>query len=102
MIHSKFLTGTNNWTAQGDLSCATDADLVASVAKIRECCDIWRPFARLQFEFMDGHERLVPGVFLTTWGDGTRLVTNYGPVTFTFEERNVLPLDFLLLEPEDK
>ena len=95
-FHSKFLIGTNNWTAQGDLSCATDADLAASVAKIRECCDIWRPFARLQFEFMDGHERLAPGVFLTTWGDGTRLVTNYGQEPFSFEGRPVAPMDFLL------
>ena len=48
---------------------------------------------------MEGHERLGPGVFLTTWGDGTRLVTNYASVPFDFEGRSVGPSDFLLLEP---
>ncbi len=30
-------------------------------------------------------ERLAENVFLTTWGDGTRLVTNYGDAPFDFE-----------------
>jgi hypothetical protein len=95
-FHSKFITNAKNWTAQGDLSCATDADLAASVEKIKEECEIWRPFAHLQFEFMDGHERLAQHVSLTTWSDGTRLVTNYGPEPFTFEGRTVAPMDFAL------
>ena len=96
-IHSKFVTGTQNWTAQGDLSCATDADLAVSVARIKEECDIWRPFAHLQFEFMDGHECLAPGVFLTTWSDGTRLVTNYGLAPFSMEGLVIEPMNFALL-----
>ena len=80
-FHSKFLTPNkthSDWMGSGDLSCATDAAMAESVAKIREGCDVWAPFARLQLEFMENHERLAPGVFATTWGDGTRLVVNYG------------------------
>ena len=84
----------------GDLSCATDDELATSIAKIKEGYDIWRPFAHLQFEFMDGHERLAPGVFLTTWSDGTRLVTNYGPEPFSFDGRTVASLDFALIDPK--
>jgi len=96
-FHSKFITRAKNWTAQGDLSCATDADLADAVSRIKACCDIWKPFARLQFEFMDNHERLAPGVFLTTWGDGTRLVTNYGDAPTDFGGRIVAPMDYALV-----
>ena len=47
-----------------------------------------------------GHECLAPGVFLTTWSDGTRLLTNYGPNPFSFEGRTVAPLDFALIDPK--
>jgi hypothetical protein len=96
-FHSKFVTDGSDWMGKGDLSCATDADLTASAAKIREGCDVWRPLARLQFEFMDGHERLAPGVFRTTWSDGTRLVVNYSDAPFDGSECTVAPMDFALL-----
>ena len=96
-FHSKFITGAKNWTAQGDLSCTTDDDLAVSVARIKEECDVWRPFARLQFEFMDGHDRLADNVFLTTWSDGTRLVVNYSATAYDFENRTVAPMDYALL-----
>ena len=39
------------------------------------------------------------GVFITTWSDGTRLVTNYGAAPFDFEGRAVAPMDYALVEP---
>ena len=98
-FHSKFVSNGTDWMGKGDLSCATDEALAASAAKVREGCDLWRPFARLQYEFLDNHERLADGVFLTTWGDGTRLVTNYGSEPFAFEGRTVGAMDFALVEP---
>ena len=96
-FHSKFVTNSADWMGKGDLSCATDADLAAAAAKIREGCDVWKPFARLQYEFLDGHERLAEGVFLTTWADGTRLVTNYTDAPFAYGGRAVAAMDFALL-----
>ena len=98
-FHSKFVSNGTDWMGEGDLSCVNDEALAASAAKIREGCDLWSPFARLQFEFLDGHERLADGVFLTTWADGTRLVTNYGAESFVFEGRTVGALDYALVEP---
>ena len=98
-FHSKFVSNGTDWMGEGDLSCATDEALAASAAKIREGCDLWRPFARLQYEFIDGHERLADGVFLTTWSDGTRLVTNYTDAPFVFEGQTVGALDYALAVP---
>lgn len=98
-FHSKFVSNGTDWMGKEDLSCATDEALSFSVAKIKEGCDLWRPFARLQKEFMDGHEQLAEGVFLTTWSDGTRLVTNYSNAPFDFDCRSIGAMDYLLIEP---
>lgn len=99
-FYSKFMSNGKQPMGSGDLHCGTDAELADAVAKIKEGCDIWRPFMHLQFEFMDGHECIATDVFLTTWSDGTRLVTNYGPDPFTFEGRTIAPLDFALIDPK--
>ena len=98
-FHSQFRADGAHWMGMTDLGCSSDAELLASVAKIKEGWDAWRPFARLQYEFMDGHDRLAPGVWLTTWGDGTRLVANYSDGPYVFEGRTVAPVDYALLEP---
>lgn len=98
-FHSKFVSNGTDWMGNGDLSCATDEALSAAAAKIKEGCEIWRHFSRLQKEFMDGHEQLSEGVFLTTWSDGTRLVTNYADSPFDFGGHAVGAMDYALLEP---
>ena len=82
-FHSKFVTDGTDWMGRGDLSCATDEALAASAAKVKEGCDAWAPFAHLQLEFIDDHEKLADGVFRTTWSGGESLVVNYNqePVT---------------------
>ncbi|MBQ7666512.1 MAG: hypothetical protein IJS46_00765 [Kiritimatiellae bacterium] len=95
-FHSKFKSDGANWMGSGDLSCATDDALAASAAKIKEGCDIWAPFAPLQFEFMDDHRQLAPGVFETVWSNGARLVVNYTASPFDCGDgRTAPPLDFL-------
>ncbi len=69
-----------------------------TAAKIKESCDVWKPFVRLQYEFIENHERLAGKVFRTTWGDGTSLIVNYGPEPFDIGGRAVAPMDFALSE----
>ena len=98
-FHSQFRADGAHWMGMTDLRCGTDAELAAAVAKIKESCDVWKPFARLQYEFIENHERLTEKVFRTTWGDGTRLVVNYGAEPFAIDGRSVAPMDFDLAEP---
>ena len=73
--------------------------IAARGADVRIAVLIWKPFVRLQYEFIENHERLAEKVFRTTWGDGTRLVVNYGSEPFDIDGRAVAPMDFALLEP---
>lgn len=67
----------------GDLGCATDEELAASVAKIKEGADVYAKLSPLQYEFMEEHDEVSPGVWRTTYSDGTRVYVNYGKTEAT-------------------
>ena len=77
-FYSKFKRDGKNWMGDGDLGCATDAELEKSVAKIKEGADIYAQLSPLQYEFMEEHDSLGAGVWRTTYSDGTRVYVNYG------------------------
>ena len=80
-FYSKFTHGGNNgWMGDGDLGCATDAELSDSVAKIKEGADIYATLSPLQYEFMEEHDAVDDGVWRTTYSNGSRLYVNYGNV----------------------
>jgi hypothetical protein len=83
---------------KSDLGCATDEELRASVAKIKAGWDIYSTVNYLQFEYMHEHAQIAPDVFLTTWADGSRIVTNYGKQPFVFENMTVGAEDYALLK----
>ena len=97
-FYSKFVDDGTDWMGKSDLGCATDEELRASVAKIKAGWDIYSTVSYLQFEYMDEHAELAPDVFLTTWADGTRLVTNYGSKPYEFEGQTVAAEDYLLVK----
>ena len=69
----------------GDLGCATDAELAASAAKIKEGADVYAKLSPLQYEFMEEHDALGGGVWRTTYSDGARVYVNYGEAAATVD-----------------
>ena len=67
----------------GDLGCATDAELAASVAKIKEGADVYAKLSPLQYELMEEHEAVGANVWRTTYSDGSRVYVNYGNAAAT-------------------
>ena len=99
-FYSQFRADGAHWMGSSDLGCATDDELRAAVAKIKEGWDLWAPLARLQYEFMENHERLAEGVWRTTWSDGTAITVNYSPAPFDpGSGRTVPPSGFAVSEP---
>ena len=54
-----------------DLTCQTDEQLRESVKAVKRAYDEYRSRVALQYLFMDKHEQVAPGVFRTTFSDGT-------------------------------
>ena len=77
-FYSKFMHGgKKGWMGDGDLGCATDAELAASVAKIKEGADVYAKLSPLQYEFMEEHEAVGADVWRTTYSNGVKVYVNY-------------------------
>ena len=100
-FYSQFRADRAHWMGMTDLRSGDEEELAASVAKIKEGCDMWKPFAHLQYEFIENHERLAEKVFRTTWSDGTRLIVNYGDAPFETDGLTVAPMDYATKLPNE-
>ena len=97
-FHSKFLTTGNNWMGNQDLRCATDEELEFGTDRLALAERQHQALADLQLEFIDDIAHPQPDVAVTTYGNGTRVVINYGNEPLDFEGHTIPPLDFLRLD----
>lgn len=83
-FYSKFRS-TTNWMGDNDLTCKTDAELKASVAKVKEGWDVYSKLSHLQYEFMMEHERIADGVWRTSYANGERVTVDYNTLEWKLE-----------------
>ena len=88
-FYSKFRSSGSAWMGNEDLVCATDDELKAAVAKIKEGYDVYQKLKHLQCEFIDSHEEVVPGVFRTGYSNGESVVVNYTDNAFEYRGETV-------------
>ena len=72
----------------------------ADVPRIKRAWDEFVPVRHLQRELMTEHRALVPGVFLTAYGDGSKTVCNYTDKVFSYAGSPVRPLGYILKRPD--
>ena len=99
-FYSKFKSSGSNWMGDADITCGTDEELRASVAKIKEGYDEFKRLECLQLEFMTSHDQIAGNVFLVGYADGTKIAVNYGEEPFEWEGKSVPALDYVVYEPE--
>ncbi len=88
--YSKYVgeNGCGNWMGEEDLMMDTPEQLHSSVALIKEMEDEYRALAHLQYEFMERHEQVAPGVFEVEYSDGTVITVDYNQATYTVTSAN--------------
>ena len=96
--YANFLTPGKgkNWMGDIDLTCDTDADLVKSVSAVKRGLKGYDRLAPLQYRFMDGHDELAPGVYRTSYSDGSRVYVNYTRESAVFDGVTVPAEDWVL------
>ena len=82
-----------------DMRAGTDAELRESVAWMKRGCDEYARRSRLQFAFMDRHERIAAGVVRTTYSDGTRVCVNYNDCAVRADGVEIPALDYVVVAP---
>ncbi len=82
-FYANFKSSGTNWMGDEDLVCATDEELRNSVATIKRGIEAYKSLWRLQYVYMDGHDELAPGVYVTRYANGTKVYVNYTKLPFT-------------------
>lgn len=72
----------------------------ADVPRIKKAWDEFVPVRHLQKEDMVRHDTLAKDVFLTTFGDGSKIVSNYTNADYSYNGETVKPISYLLVNPD--
>jgi hypothetical protein len=99
-FYSKFMNNGNNWMGEVDLSYKDREDLQNSVKVIKEGFDEYQPMSYLQYETLDNHEEIAPGITCSTFSDGSIIICNYTNKVFRFKDSEVQAEDYLVIKPE--
>ena len=77
-----------NWMGEGrDFTCGSPDEQERCAAAAKRAADLYEPLAYLQWEFMEKHEELRPGVYRVTYSDGSRILVDYEQKTFQLERK---------------
>lgn len=76
-FYAKFLSVGDNWMGEEDLGCATDEELENAVTAIKKGYDVYQKLKHLQFEFLENHQELSPGVFRIDYSNGEAVIVDY-------------------------
>jgi hypothetical protein len=49
---------------------------------------------------MTGHECLMENVYMTTFGDGSRIICNYNDAVIEWSGNKVQPISYILINPD--
>jgi hypothetical protein len=63
----------------------------------KEAYDEYQPLKHLQYEFMDFHDEIAKDVFLTRYGNGREIVTNYTDTDYLYRGRTVKAKDYTFI-----
>ena len=76
-FYSAFMDNGNNWMGATDATCDNEADLKASVRKVRKSYDEYQRLSYLQTAFMEKHEETDRNVFVITYSNGAVIKVDY-------------------------
>ena len=77
----------HNWMGIEDFLCDTDDQLKESVEKIKIMSEDYDLLKEERYAFMDNHEKIADGVFVTTYSNGTKVTVDYNNETFKIDRK---------------
>ena len=74
--YANFASG-NNWMGVEDFLCDTERQLSECAEMAKVMADDYELLAPERYEFIDNHEEVADGVFVTTYSNGTKVTVDY-------------------------
>ena len=81
-----------------DLHCADGKELHQAVQAIKAGYDEYQKYAYLQYETMDHHEEVAPGITVTSFSNGHQIVVNYTSLPYTYQQTIIPPYNWQLVK----
>jgi len=97
-INSDYMTGLR-WMGEKDLHLYTDDDLAHAVAEIKRGADEFAKLSDLQYERIEDHRLLAPGVALTVYSNGAETVVNRAASPYVHKGVSVPPRGWCRFNP---
>lgn len=97
-FYSNYRDNNDAWMGKEDLTCADQASLQASVARIKEGYDEYNALCHLQTHFMEHHEAVDRDVFRTLYSNGEAVICNYRAEPYAYRGQTIPPRRFLLVQ----
>ncbi len=69
---------------------------------VKPLYDEYQKVAYLQLEFMEDHKKIADNVYLTVYGNGDEVVTNYSPITIEYKGKPVFAKDYRLFKKSEQ
>ena len=99
-INSKFVEGDNsNWMGNIDLVVNTREQLEYCADKIAEGCAEYEKVSRLQTQTIEDYTELCDGVFVTTFSDGTRIISNRSTAPIACFNTEIPSFGYAVIQP---
>ncbi len=68
----------------------------ADVPRIKKAYDEFLPVRHLQLEFIEDHKMIAPDVSMTLFGNGEKIICNYGKTDYNYNGKTVKPMGYIL------
>lgn len=99
-LYSAFMNTTSpGWMGRLDLVYECEEDFDREMDRIEALYRDWVKLRRLQYEFIDGFDKLTGCVTRTVYSDGSAVLVNYGDAPYEYDGVCVPPHGFRLIEP---
>lgn len=72
----------------------------ADVPRIKRAWDEFKPVRHLQKEMMVYHGKVSDNVFITKFGDGSQIVSNYNKTPINYKNIMIKPISYVLINPD--
>ena len=86
--YAKFVSNGSDWIGKGDLTVESDEAIREGAAEIKRMEEIYDELSYLQYEFMEEHDEIAPGVLRTVYSDGSATVVDYNKKEYKLIKAN--------------
>lgn len=96
-FYSSFKDDGDHWMGAQDIRCGTEEELSIAAEAIQKAYETHRTLSYLQYEFLEDHAEIAPGIMRSVFSDGTTIFCNYTSEEYKIGDTVVPPMDYYVV-----